>query len=86
MLAVFVIQGEGLPDKNRRCNNPKTDTKPLTDSGHKQNDEKYKDGQQSTSKKEEVLAFQPFELHRLADTFVDWINCHDLTGKRNVVQ
>ena len=73
ILAIFVIQCKGLPHKNRRRNNPKTDTEPLTNIGHIQDHEKDKDGKQSTGKKKEVLAFQSFELHRLADAFVDRI-------------
>lgn len=84
MFTVFVIQGEGLPDKNRRCNNAKPDTEPLTDACHKKNDEEHKNGQQSAGKEEKVLAFQSFELHSFADAFVDWIICHDLKGKKSV--
>lgn len=86
IFAVFVIQRKSLPYKKRRRNNPKPDTEPLTDTCHIQNHEKDKDGKQSTGKEEEVLAFQPLELYRFADTFVDWIVCHDLTRKMNVRQ
>lgn len=81
IFAVCVIQCKSLPHKNWRWNDSKTDTEPLTNTGHIENDEKDKDGKQSAGKEKEILAFQAFKLHRLANAFVDWIVCHDLQEK-----
>ena len=41
-----------------------------------QDDEHHEHGEQAARKDEKVLAFQPLELHRLADTPVYRIFCH----------
>ena len=64
------------PAMNRTMNTTNTASKHAR---HEQDDEHHEHGEQAARKDEKVLAFQPLELHRLADTPVYRIFCHTLT-------
>lgn len=76
VLAVFPVQPEGLPHQNGCGNNPEADTEPLIDTNHVHDYEKDEEQQQTSCKYEEVLRFQPLELNRCPNPFIDWVFCH----------
>ena len=81
--AVPLVEPERLPHQQQGGSYAEADAEPLADTCHKQDDEHHKDGEQAARKDEEVLTFQPFELHWLADTPVDGIFRHSPIYKKN---
>ena len=67
------VQAEGKPDQHRSRRNAESDTYPLIDPCHVEDDEHHEDGQQAAREDEEVLRLQAPELHALADSLVDSI-------------
>lgn len=59
--------------KHRSRRNAESDTYPLIDPCHVEDDEHHEDGQQAAREDEEVLRLQAPELHALADSLVDSI-------------
>jgi len=81
--AVLFVEPERLPHQQQGGGNAEPDANPLADTCHKQDDEHHKDGKQAARKDEEVLTFQPFELHWLSNTPVDGIFRHSPIYKKN---
>ena len=77
--AVPGIEPERLPHEQQRCRHDEADADPLVHARHEQDDEHHEHGEQAARKDEKVLAFQPLELHRLADAPVYRIFCHTPT-------
>ena len=73
VFAVPGVQAEGKPDQHRSRRNAESDTYPLIDPCHVEDDEHHEDGQQAAREDEEVLRLQAPELHALADSLVDSI-------------
>ena len=76
VLPVLCVQLEGEPYQRRSSYDAETDTNPLIDARHVEEDEEDEHGQQPTGEDEQVLTFQPFELDAFADSFIDVILHH----------
>lgn len=80
-LAVFGVQVECTPNKQRRRNRPEQQAEPRVDTGHIEHDDQHEQSQQSAREEKEVLAFQALELGTAADTFVDTVFRHSYKKK-----
>ncbi len=82
--AVPGVQPEGQPYQQRSRSHAEADAHPLVHARHVQDDEHHEHGEQTAAEDEEVLAFQPLELHVPADPLLiskSIVRC--FTGRTN---
>jgi len=78
VFAVPGVQRESLPyEDGGRCRT-ETDTYPLVDADHVEDDEQDEQGEQTSAEDEEVLSLQALELNRTTDTLVYRVFSHTL--------
>lgn len=78
VFAVPGVQREGLPYEDGRRYHAETDTYPLVDADHVEDDEQDEESQQPTREDKQVLSLQALELNRTTDTLVYGIFSHTL--------
>ena len=71
VLAVFGIEVEGEPYKERRSYSTKTDADPLRESGYIHDYENHEHAEQPSCEDEEILSLQALVLHRPSDALID---------------
>lgn len=72
VLSVTAVHSERLPHQHGGTRYAQNQTEYLAHAEHIEYDHKNKYRQQPAGENKEVLGFQPLELYRSADTFVDF--------------
>lgn len=78
---ILPVQGEGLPHQDGCGSTSESDTNPLIDTRHVEDDKQHEEGEQPSCEDEQVLAFESLKLYRTTDPLVDGIGLHRLRGR-----
>lgn len=76
MFTVLAVKREGFPDDDRCTASADKQAQVGICAGHIHNHYEDKHTKQATCENEEVLRFQPFELNRSSNAFIDIIITH----------